>query len=851
MSLRRPRIRVYLAIFVTIALGFLLPPAISLKHFRAALSQSLSRSLGRQATVQDVHLRLLPLPGFTFRRLRISDDEEFGAEPILQTQEDGQSSAATLRLTSLWRGRLEIASISLTQASLNLVRAPDGHWNLERLINRAAQVPSAPTSKKEPEARTRFPYIELKESRINFKSGPEKKPFTLSEAEFALWLAAENRWNVRLKAVPLRTDESISDTGVIRLSGSFDRANQFAQTPFHFQVSWDRPEVNAITRIARGDDPGWRGAADLNAELKGTPSDFFAHFTGNIDEFRRYDIARNSSFNVRVICDNHFRADGLLSDLNNNFDFRCKLPLEPGAITAQGKLHLFHGSSDFSVRLFASELPIADLIQAMLHAKSTLPNELSGEGVVDGTWTIEGASGTSVVWKGAITATHAALHAATLERTLVFPESVTLNFEPPPKPAMIKGKSRTLAPPAFSTKAMLRPFTLDLGGETQVSGSFDTAGYRININGPVEWQRMIQVTRAIGLHPPTTDLAGAGVINAQYSGEWRHFAPPTVSGQAQIRHAVLSLRGFSEPLRVSAGTVKFDGANFQADKIEGSFPRNKLTFLTSFSGTRQCERHIICDVSFSLQASELQDRSLLTLLNTSSPDISLPFFDSGHAFDAKWLLEIPATGSISAQHLQIRNLQARNASAELEIAAGKVLVHHWTADLFDGKHDGDWTFDFSGPRPTMIGVGTIRKAQMYLVRAALDEHPGTGTIDLDYRLAMNGSSLDQLAATVAGSGSFSWRDGLIQTVNPDADEPVDLSFGLWTGQFTFEKQRITLQNTRMDSPSGMQEVSGEISFDRPWNLRLLRTVGNGFVAADTAANPPASHQKTSVAEAQR
>jgi uncharacterized protein involved in outer membrane biogenesis len=334
MSLRRMRTRVYVAILVMIALGFLVPPSINLKRFRAILSDSLSQSLGRQVSIQDVHLRLLPLPGFTFRQLRISDDDEFSAEPILQTM-DGDS-VATLRLTSLWRGRFEIASVSLTQASLNLVRSPDGHWNLERLINRAAEVPSAPTSKKEAEARARFPYIEIRESRINFKFGAEKKPFTLSDAEFALWLAAENRWNVRLKAVPLRTDESISDTGTIRLSGSFDRASEFSRTPFHFQLNWEHPEVNAIAQIARGHDPGWRGAVELNAELKGTPTDFGAKLDATINEFRRYDIARPSSFDLRVTCEHRFRRQIAQSNATNQLDFRCKLPLDSGTLSAEG-----------------------------------------------------------------------------------------------------------------------------------------------------------------------------------------------------------------------------------------------------------------------------------------------------------------------------------------------------------------------------------------------------------------------------------------------------------------------------------------------------------------------------------
>src|SRR5436309_3233399 len=129
MPSRRTRMRLYIAIVITILLGFFLPPTVNLNHFRGRLSASLSRSMGRQVSIQDVHLRLLPMPGFTFRRLQISDDDEFGGEPVIQTVEDeGRFSGATLRVASLWKGRLEIASVSLVQASLNLARAPDGHW---------------------------------------------------------------------------------------------------------------------------------------------------------------------------------------------------------------------------------------------------------------------------------------------------------------------------------------------------------------------------------------------------------------------------------------------------------------------------------------------------------------------------------------------------------------------------------------------------------------------------------------------------------------------------------------------------------------------------------------------------
>ena len=64
----------------------------------------------------------------------------------------------------------------------------------------------APTGKAKSERRPGFPYIEATSARINFKSGLEKKPYALTNADFSLWQDSENSWGVRLKAQPFRTD---------------------------------------------------------------------------------------------------------------------------------------------------------------------------------------------------------------------------------------------------------------------------------------------------------------------------------------------------------------------------------------------------------------------------------------------------------------------------------------------------------------------------------------------------------------------------------------------------------------------------------------------------------------------
>src|SRR4051812_29370830 len=194
--------RIVTAIVFTVLLGIFVPPLVTANRYKAQIAGAISNSLGRRASFRDIHVRLLPQPGFDITDFVVEDDAAFSAEPMIHAEE----VTAYLRLTSLWQGRLEIAQLSLKNASLNLVRNERGEWNLAAPLARASQAPAAPTGAKRPEGRPRFPYISADDARINFKAGNEKKAFALSEADFALWLANENEWRMRLEARPIRTD---------------------------------------------------------------------------------------------------------------------------------------------------------------------------------------------------------------------------------------------------------------------------------------------------------------------------------------------------------------------------------------------------------------------------------------------------------------------------------------------------------------------------------------------------------------------------------------------------------------------------------------------------------------------
>jgi len=201
--------------------ALVLPPLINISHYQRRITASLTASLGHPVEVSGITLVLLPRPGVQIVNFVVDSTVGYSAEPILQCS----NVTAAFRILSLWRGRLEIARISLDEPSLNLERAPNGQWNFASVLLQASRSQQAPTGLAVARGQSRFPYIEANNARINFKYGNEKLPFSFLNADVSIWLENPNQWQLRFAAQPIRTDINLSlaDTGQVKISGSVDR----------------------------------------------------------------------------------------------------------------------------------------------------------------------------------------------------------------------------------------------------------------------------------------------------------------------------------------------------------------------------------------------------------------------------------------------------------------------------------------------------------------------------------------------------------------------------------------------------------------------------------------------------
>ena len=196
----------------------IVPPFLSVSRYKSRITQLISASLGRPVRLSSVEVRLLPRPGFVLSDLTVEEDPAYGAEPVFHAN----TVTASIRLLSLWRGRLEIDTISADEASLNVVRTTAGRWNIDSLLRSAtagAQSAAGSAGSREP---VKLPYLEATDSRVNIKNGVEKLPFSLLNAEMSLYQDSPGDWRVRLRGQPVRTDMPIqqADTGIVRLNAN-------------------------------------------------------------------------------------------------------------------------------------------------------------------------------------------------------------------------------------------------------------------------------------------------------------------------------------------------------------------------------------------------------------------------------------------------------------------------------------------------------------------------------------------------------------------------------------------------------------------------------------------------------
>lgn len=816
---------------------FVLRPGAS--RLKSRIIVSMSSALGRPVDIGSVHLRLLPRPAFDLENLAVYDDPSFGAEPMLRA---GEVTAA-LRLMSLLRGRLEIARLDLTEPSLNLVHAENGRWNLEALLERAAHTPLAPTGKAKSEPRPGFPYIEATSARINFKSGPEKKPYALTNADFSLWQDSENSWGVRLKAQPFRTDLNLNDLGLLQIGGTWQRAEALRDTPVQLTLAWNRAQLGQFTKLITGNDQGWRGEVSLDLTLAGTPAHLQIASNASIDDFRRYDIPSGKALRLASHC------DSVYSSLDHLFhELLCGAPVGSGLLTLKGTSGL-PGSQVYDLALSAENVPASAAALLAQRIKSNLPDDLLADGTVSGALRImrpaAGPSKPQFEGRGEIANFRLASPGNKVDVAAdTLPFFITAGSSAPRQKS-----TRNKAPTPLSlegTRLEFGPFSLasGRGASPTTRGWFNRSGYSISIAGETSIPKALRLARTFGLQAlqpggmegtAQVDFQIAGLWAARDSGAGSSFSAPRVMGTAKLHNVRIELRGTGSPAEIVSADLQLSADEVHVTKLNVNAAGAVWT--GSLALPRGCGTPDACQVHFLLNTNQVEIADLRDWL---SPTASKPWYLvlKPNPQSSSFLANLRASGQVTANRLRLEKLDATNVSARVSLDTGKLQVSQLSGDFLGGRHRGEWQADFTVKPAICKGSGTFTAVSLAEFADAMNDDWIAGTANASY--TARGTCPAGFWNSAEGTVQFEMRDGSLQHLFL-ADDAGPMKIASFSGQAQIDAGTIELKDAKLNSPDAQFQLSGSASLKGDLDLKLVRTppgsIAPGYTVTGTLGSP--------------
>lgn len=812
-------------IIVLVVLGALAAPFI---HFPGQrVGKAIARALGRPVTVGSASVRLLPQPAIELQNVTIGEDAAFGAEPMMTAP----AVVATLRYTSMLRGRLDFGSISFQEndgvaPSFNIVRRADGEWNIASLMTRAASSPAAPTGTRKLEPRPHFPYIEITSGRLNFKTGVEKKVVALTDADFSLWMASDHEWRARLKARPIRTDTNLSDTGTIEAEGAVRRLSQNSrEVSVQVDARLRGSQLGQLSTLVYGRDRGWRGATDAEVIIAGPLTRPAVELRARIDDFRRFDITSPQPLKLEASCS--AQLDPQREALDN---VRCTAPYGEGTVAVTGTVADLSRRS-YRLALDVEGVPVKRVLALLRRAKRDLPEDMAAEGLIDAQLTASRESRNEpAAWSGHASIRRLVLHSDTTE--LKFPiiaVAVGSDGESPENRGFV---------------VSAQPFSLDLGSEkaATVAAQFDAAGYSVSLNGPAAIENTVRAARMVGMRAPSYHVRGSANLQLRLAGVWAGFAPPVITGTAQINSASAELAGVRGPLRVASAQLELSPTFVTLRKVTASLGLDGPSFTASVQVPRGCSHPEECWAQVDLKMAELNLSNAAAMLTTAKR----PWYDvfGGSRNPESLLMRAHARGRINITRLLIAGEEASNVAAEVALDEGRLQLNNVSGQVFGAQHSGEWQADFTGAEPRYSGQGKLTRVAMAHVSSAATGCC-SGTADVTYQAHFEGHSGADVLHSLSAQADFVWKHGTLNHFSLPRLSAVRLTQSSPTSALRFKEFRghaelrdatIELTRSKIAGPSGIYQVSGALTLDRHLAMTIA-SVSQRYTVAGTLDDP--------------
>jgi AsmA-like C-terminal region/AsmA family len=842
-----------LLIVVFIALVWLLGVAITLLIGHTRLHERLTHRLesvfGRHVEVGYYEFSLWSGPTLTADSVTFSEDPRFGHEYFLRAD----SVRVRLHWQSLFRGRMDLGTVTLDRPSLNLVRNANGDWNLgewlPRITNEGTGAATSITSTSAaPRPYVRFDRIRFDDGRINFKRADEKVPFAFVGVGGSVEPDSPGRWRIDLEAIPTRAAVPMQQPGLIHVAAQVGGTSSRFR-PANVALSWSEGSVSDLLRLTRGNDFGIRGDFALAIDAHAETDDWQLETRTQFRALHRWDMTPrpdNPDFNVLAEFAVHPQATG--------FDVE-HATIEAPHSTAEAAAHISWNAASNPMAAFSSQAPaagpaqlteiritnsridFADVLAWIRAFHSDVAPDAALTGYAAGTATL--AANPPRLTTADIRTTNLALTSSALAAPARL-TPITIRYDKDSvsleQPATLTFGDLASALHLDSTRAAPRDAATfhAAGSVTQVRDlvtAAATLGWPVSrgwaVTGPARFDLRWPASGVTPWKLPAEGTVDWGEANAT--------AGVAASDAAASREATLLAPFLNEPVR---------GIRAHVELRQGA---RRITLASAdafdarWSGTLERHEAATDGWQFALSADKLSTSAVDRWLN---PRWRQSFLDRVFGSSSSSAVATPevlrASGRLTIDQLTVAPLVARHVQGELAVNGRSFEFKDASAQLATGTVNGTVRAALSAlpeyhVKMNFAGVDLSSLTDGIPSLAGQFDGAASGEITL----ASHGGERNDLVAALACEGNAHIANAQLKQINLDASlkqgelRTGSETFRDATAEFTCSDGAIDVRRVIFTGANGRIEADGSIDFSRALD----------FTFANSAA-PAASYQLT-------
>jgi AsmA family/AsmA-like C-terminal region len=843
-----PRKRRYLknTVFTLVllaALAWVVPFFLNAGRYRPLLKAAIERSLHRKVTLGHIDLHFFPHLGFTVDNVVVDEDPAFGLEPFIRVN----SIDCNLLWRSLWHSHLYFGTLRLKNPSINIVRNSAGNWNIENLLLQSGVTQTSPGRASSVPPPTNLS-VEIRDARLNFKVGENKKPFAIVGTNAHLdFDYGSDRVSFRIAGDPVRTDLEFPTPGLVALDGAWSPAvtrggalNATLRMQGALLYDW----IPLLT----GKNPEVYGVMNSTIHMSGTLRKI--DFSGNsrLSQLHRWEQLPSSN---DMPCGVRFRGQfdrDKMSLLINGMD----LDFANSQVHLEGSITRVASRPDFDLVVAFERSQVQDLMR--LDAR-VFGNQLGWglKGRVNGMIAIRGP------WGGQHYGGFLNAHEVLLETSSgTFPVS-SLAIRIARSGARLAPARVRLAPGvevvAEGTLQHISP-----GQKRRRSSAHPT--YELTLySHAVNLGSLVHFGRALGfLGDNHLEAEGIGSFTLHLAGRAWPWGRPSVTAQASVRSARLVIPGLREPLNIPRARIQVYGKQIIVNPVLA------VMGTSVFSGWVMHQSGSQAPWDFSLQADKVSIEQVSQWFNGIGDQHSGSFFDklsgigsliNGPPPSFHLAGRLNARGHFATPLLSYRALALHDFQANVQIHDRKIRLAKVGFEAGGGRGEGNAVVDLTGAAAQISGHAGVSGASVEALRAylppaltgaqgyysAAGSFEARGLTHAEIVRTFRGRATVQLESVKLGNFDpvriMARRFGM--DLSETSSQPLFITSA--TAQLDIQDRRVVLEDFPVDISGAEFGLKGAYAFDGVATLQVqadLRGVHRPWVAIHPRTAGPVS-----------